>query len=173
MGVHSLIPHPAAPPRGVTAIDVSVAIDAGRAVLTYRVTGDTLMVPPRVASRRTDDLWKHSCFELFVRPEGGAGYFEFNFSPSTEWAAYRFDGYRAGMADFPLASPQVDPLENGLRVTVDLSTLPPLAWHIGLSAVIEETDGTKSYWAIAHPPEKPDFHDGACFALQLPAARAT
>ena len=42
---------------------------------------------------------------------------------------------------------------------------------MGLCAVIEEKDGTKSYWALAHPPgDKPDFHDPACFALELPAA---
>ena len=30
--------------------------------------------------------------------------------------------------------------------------------RIGLSAVIETTDGALSYWALAHPAEKPDFH---------------
>ncbi len=51
----------------------------------------------------------------------------------------------------------------------------PHAWighpsRLGLSAVIEETDGTKSYWALAHPAEgPPDFHHPDCFALTLPA----
>jgi hypothetical protein len=36
--------------------------------------------------------------------------------------------------------------------------------------VIEETNGRKSYWALAHPPGKPDFHHSDCFALGLPAA---
>jgi hypothetical protein len=36
--------------------------------------------------------------------------------------------------------------------------------------VLEEQDGTKSYWAIAHPdPDKPDFHHPDCFAAQLGA----
>ena len=42
-------------------------------------------------------------------------------------------------------------------------------WELGLSAVLEEKDGTKSYWALAHPdPEKPDFHDPGCFVAHLP-----
>jgi hypothetical protein len=41
-------------------------------------------------------------------------------------------------------------------------------WQLGLSAVLEEKDGTKSYWALAHPGEKPDFHDAGCFAAHLP-----
>ena len=42
-------------------------------------------------------------------------------------------------------------------------------WDLGLSAVLEEQDGTKSYWALAHPvADKPDFHDPGCFVARLP-----
>jgi hypothetical protein len=39
---------------------------------------------------------------------------------------------------------------------------------VALSAIIEETNGRKSFWALKHPPEKPDFHHDDCFDLQLP-----
>lgn len=42
------------------------------------------------------------------------------------------------------------------------------AWRMAASAVVEEADGTKSYWALAHPPGKPDFHHEAGFVLELP-----
>jgi hypothetical protein len=42
--------------------------------------------------------------------------------------------------------------------------------RLALSAVIEETDGRKSYWALAHPPGTPDFHHPDCFTLELPRA---
>ena len=42
---------------------------------------------------------------------------------------------------------------------------------LGLSAVIEEANGRKSYWALAHPPGKADFHHADCFA-ELPTANA-
>ena len=49
-----------------------------------------------------------------------------------------------------------------------LSSLPSEAgWRLGLAAVIEETDGNKSYWALAHPPGKPDFHHADGFAYDL------
>jgi len=41
-------------------------------------------------------------------------------------------------------------------------------WDASLSAVLEEQDGTKSYWALAHPAEKPDFHAPDCFVARLP-----
>jgi hypothetical protein len=34
--------------------------------------------------------------------------------------------------------------------------------------VLEEKDGTKSYWALAHPnPDKPDFHLADCLTAKL------
>ena len=39
--------------------------------------------------------------------------------------------------------------------------------QLGLSAVIEEVNGRKSYWALAHPVGKPDFHHNDCFTLEL------
>jgi hypothetical protein len=44
------------------------------------------------------------------------------------------------------------------------------ALRLALSAVIEETDGHLSYWALAHPAERPDFHhrDGFVLALEPP-----
>lgn len=43
---------------------------------------------------------------------------------------------------------------------------------ISLAAVIEEKDGIKSYWALAHPAGGPNFHHPACFTA-LPPAIAT
>ncbi len=97
----------------------------------------------------------------------------FNFAPSTQWAAYRFDGYREGMtAIAEIAAPRLEaertPQTYALRAAL---TLPDEgALRLGLSAVIEETNGHRSYWALAHPPGKPDFHHSDCFALELPAA---
>ena len=59
-----------------------------------------------------------------------------------------------------------------IDVDIDVESFPDAPLRLGLSAVIEETDGTKSYWALAHPPGKPDFHHKDCFALTLPAPEA-
>ena len=41
--------------------------------------------------------------------------------------------------------------------------------RIGLSAVIEDTAGSLSYWALHHPRSKPDFHHRGGFILRLTA----
>ena len=165
-----LIPHPASPPREVDIVQVEADIRRGASTLAYRVAGGSIRVPSPAQPVRADGLWRSTCFELFVKPEGGEEYFEFNFSPSTQWAAYRFDRYREGMRDQPLAVPTIELTEDGIHVVVDLGGLPAGHWRVALTAVVEEQDGTKSYWALAHPSEKPDFHDDACFTLELPAA---
>ena len=35
------------------------------------------------------------------------------------------------------------------------------------AAVVEETDGRLSYWALTHPAERPDFHHRDGFVLPL------
>ncbi len=43
------------------------------------------------------------------------------------------------------------------------------AWRLGLAAVVEETNGTITYWALTHPSGKPDFHHIDGFALEFMA----
>ena len=160
-----LIPHPDWRAEALDSIEVDGDIRRGVTALTYRMRGEMPAMLEPAAPERTDGLWRDTCFELFVKPAGGEGYFEFNFAPSGQWAAYRFDGYRAGMADLAVATPVIERLDNGVRVTVDLGGLPEGDWRVGVSAVIVEADGTRSFWALAHPPGKPDFHDRAGFVL--------
>jgi hypothetical protein len=164
--------HPESPCQAVSAIEVEIA-RPGPLVLTYRVMGAMakLIMPAMAAAARTDGLWRRTCFEAFVGV--GDGYLELNFSPSTEWAAYRFTSYRAGMAPaLDLAAPAIavsadmETLE--LRVSVDLPA--DAEGPLGLSAVIEEPGGRLSYWALGHRPGKPDFHHWRAFAIDLPSA---
>jgi hypothetical protein len=96
----SLKAHPNSLCIAATNIEVEVMRPcAGSLLLSYLVTGriSDLRIPPAVAATRTDELWRHTCFEAFLCDSPGPGYYEFNFSPSTQWAAYWFDSYRSGM----------------------------------------------------------------------------
>lgn len=172
--------HPDSPCSAATQIDVDVSRPhAGRLVLSYVVTGTIgdLRLPGVVATARTDELWRHTCFEAFVHASRGEAYYEFNFAPSTQWAAYRFDTYRSGMhiateISAPRIAVRSSPECYTLQTTLDLDHLL-LPWRLGLSAVIEDTGGRKSYWALAHPPGKPDFHHPDGFVYELsPSVKA-
>ena len=168
---YGLVAHPDMPPGAIRSVGVKVYLDGDELLLTFTVEGpEHVALPDRAAPSRTDGLWKTTCCELFLAPPGSDAYFEFNYSPSTQWAAYRFDSYRAGGCDLPLSvAPVVDREAACLaEVRQSLSDLPPDPLQMSLTAVIEETDGTKSYWALAHAPGPPDFHNRASFIATLP-----
>ena len=177
----SLIRHPDSKGDAIEAIEVAVTREDANALhLAYNATGDfaRVVLPELTASTRADDLWRTTCFEAFARAQGAKGYFEFNLSPSTRWAAYRLEAYRAGLTPAEAAPPRIamtrDPNLLELTATLDLSHIPDFTRRarlsIALSAVIEETDGAMSYWALTHAPGRPDFHHTDCFALELDLA---
>ena len=163
-----LIPHPISPPTGLT-LDVE-ARRAGRVLsLEYVLAGLVEFVrwPQAAARARTDELWRTTCFEAFVRT--AEGYVEYNLSPSGAWAAYRFDGYRERMRALEIAAPFiVTRMAQGRFVmTVDVELPKDATDAVGLTAVVDGLDGAIAYWALAHPSDKPDFHHPDSFALEL------
>ncbi|UVO49365.1 DOMON-like domain-containing protein [Sphingomonas sp. SUN019] len=172
-----LIPHPNHPPLAVREITVELHLtDRDDVLLTYVVEGaERLIVPELVTPERADGLWKTTCFELFLMfNDDDERYVEFNFSPSTRWAAYTFDGYREGMAPLDRdIAPQIERLSDRIEVDCDLGGLPPGPLRMALTAVIEEQGERKSFWSLAHPPGAPDFHNPACFVARLPAPDAS
>ncbi len=150
----------------------------GEGTLRFRYLLDAtdlsaVRIPAMRAARQADELWKHTCFEAFIASRGDE-YFELNFSPSTEWAAYSFTSYRKGMAPVALPSaPRIDVTRSGSQLVVDARVdaqnfLPrTTTLRIALSAVIEDDSGRISYWALKHAPDKPDFHHAAGFILEV------
>ncbi len=172
-----LTPHPDHPCEAVTGLWVEVARPApARLSLRYALTGAlgslNLALPSQPT--RADGLWRHTCFEAFVRAGDAAGYLELNFAPSTQWAAYRFAGYREGMVPARDIEPRIEARRTSsefkLDANVALEVEAGTAVRLGLSAVVEDAKGHLSYWALAHPPGKPDFHHTVCFTLELPGA---
>ena len=175
-GKYALQCHPETPPHCVSSVSAEISYDADGNLASYFVVfpAETLFIPAQAAALRTDGLWQSTCFEVFVKSLPGPAYREFNASPSGEWAAYTFSGYRAGMADLRAeASPRcvAERRDNRLICALHIpkQLLPSPASRFGLSAVIEEVGGYTSYWALAHRPDQPDFHHDACFAAQLAA----
>jgi hypothetical protein len=170
MELSTLIRHPASASSPAIEVEAAALVLATNAIsFRYRVRGDIqrLRIPLAGPAVRADELWRHTCFEAFVNPSGAGRYVELNFAPSSAWAAYSFDSYRMGMQ--PLAaiktpSVQTHTSSHELLVEVTLK-MRSLRFDsaIGLSAVIEDENGAMSYWALAHPRPKPDFHDASAW----------
>ena len=176
----NLMPHPSTPPtlpnlKLWANVDHAASLGAVASTNIWFCVGapaDRFAIrEPVDEPARVDELWRTTCFEAFLRQRGKASYREWNFAPSGEWAAYDFSARRKGMAEAKVSSPPYIRLEDnltwwalGATIAVEAGT----EWELGLSAVLEEKDGTTSYWALAHPPgDKPDFHAPDCFAAKL------
>ena len=175
----NLIPHPARPPADPEFklwANVDHAARLGATATTNIWFGVSapigrFVIPEVSEPGRADELWQTTCFEAYLRRSGDDAYREWNFAPSGDWAAYDFSGYRDGRSDAEIGAPPYIRMEDnftwwtmGATIAVDADA----EWDLGLSAIIEEADGTKSYWALAHPPgDTPDFHAADCFAAKL------
>ncbi|HLE00638.1 MAG TPA: DOMON-like domain-containing protein [Bdellovibrionota bacterium] len=167
------------------ALTGELQFNAGLLRIDYELNGSlaSLKIPagPAGAGHRTDRLWEHTCFEFFVGLESQESYWEFNASPSGNWAAYRFASYRTGMREEAgISSLRVSRKGQagvfGVELEARLQDIPEIQEHllkpeskllVGITAVLEKRDGKMSYWALTHPRAKPDFHDRAAFLIRL------
>lgn len=166
-------------------VELANAPTPGHWILRYALDAEpaALRLPAVVpAPGPADGLWRHTCLEAFVGAADTGDYREFNFSPSGQWAAYAFRAprERAGAGHVqPAPRMRWTRSKAALRLEAWLpwDALPPRAARahaLGLCAVIEDRSGRLSYWALAHPSARPDFHDrGGWTACLPPSTHAT
>ena len=173
-----LVPHPASPPSAGVAVLASVALDGRGLVLRFsvRAAPHQVVVAPRSQHPgRRDRLWEHTCCEAFVVSAAGDAYLEVNLAPSEDWALWAFDGYRAGMRAAACGPPRLRVLRMPRELRVDAIVDPeavqgflgPPPYRVGLCAVVEEQDGQRAYFALAHVGERPDFHARDSWTLEV------
>lgn len=187
----SLLPHPDTPNEAVRRLAAHAELMSPQSLrLAYLLEADPeqIRIPPPVADDgRADRLWTHTCFEAFVGAEDSPQYLELNFSPSTQWAAYRFESYRQGMEPALLGPAPRLALRRGqkqLELQAEVSLSGASHWldpggkvahrsrlRLALSAVVEDRQGRLSYWALRHPPGRPDFHHPDTFSVSLEIPR--
>ena len=174
----SLVPHPSTPPAD-PQFKVWASVDHASSLGPVATTNiwfgvgapaSRFVIPQSEDPGRKDELWRTTCFEAFLQRAGEEPYREWNFAPSGDWAAYDFSAYRENMAEAEVRPPYVRMEDNftwfSLGATIAVEAGPE--WRLGLSVILEEQDGTKSYWALAHADgEKPDFHAADCFVAKL------
>ncbi len=169
---HSITPEPA-----VHAMHVRIERSAPERVgLRYRLEGavEALQLPEPAPSVHTDELWRGTCFEAFLRGAGAAAYLEANASPSGAWALYAFDGYRHGMQNLtPATAPGIacrvgaGHLQFDLEIDLTGLAIAGAELELAVAAVLKRRAGTMSYWALTHPGKKPDFHHPDSFTERL------
>lgn len=169
---------PFQPPARPRTLRARLRLEGRRLAIRYVLEGDLDdVVLPRTepTARRLDGLWMATCFEAFLSAPGELAYHELNMALEGHWAAYHFQAPRQGMrhevamTGLSVKHHRVDG-HLGFRVALELDLLgrdPSQGMDLGLSAILLRQDGTREYWALAHPGEAPDFHRRDGFLLRL------
>ncbi len=178
---------PGVPLRTTTPmLDIEItgtaAFDTSIVNVVYHINGATEHVKfnsTNAHPSRKNELWRTTCFELFLKVPTRAEYWEVNLAPSRDWNVYRFTDYRSTLqpelliTDISITTEVAQSRLASLSATLPLP-LPVVGQQliIGISSVIEDTAGNLYYFALQHSGVKPDFHDPAGFVLSFDPASA-
>ena len=129
------------------------------------------------AGLRKNELWKHTCFEWFLKPADSTAYWECNIAPGGDWNLYSLSDYRKNLLEeknlssFSLKTQRLSDEKWSLHASFDLSPISPLQDNtkllLNLSAVLELTNGQMTYWSLSHTQSKADFHHPNHFVMEL------
>jgi len=170
--------HPSSPSSAVRGLTASARIGgAGKLAVRFVLDAEMAQVvlPPLRPSVRTDELWRHTCFEVFVGLPDSEAYCELNFSPSTEWAMYGFVAYRRGMTPLEVRRPPrvaVRPMGRGLtKITSygELGMAISPSWSFDGGKIAFTLIGSRShYLGIWSGGGKPAVHTMPCTSVVSP-----
>jgi len=168
--------------RDVPNLTMSGTIERRNNLFTiyYKLAGDlgAVFLPSSGTNpTRKDELWRTTCFELFLAVKESLGYWEFNMSPSGDWNVYVIDEYRqVNMREERRIQQlqfqtQTDLNCLSLRAEIDLNSILQNEQVIeaGITSVVQLHTKKESYWALVHPQATADFHLRDSFLLELPA----
>jgi hypothetical protein len=146
-------------------------------LIEYQLFGDLSSIsiaPPKNSPSRQFHLWEATCFEFFIGIPGDRNYWEFNLSPSGDWAVFALDDYRRGLHDetaFTSLPFKVDQYPNYITLSLEFDVseliLPEQDLEMSVTTVIKSSQDELSYWAITHSGKEADFHLRDSFSIKL------
>ncbi|MCB1646846.1 MAG: DOMON-like domain-containing protein [Pseudomonadales bacterium] len=149
-------------------VDADITHRSGSLTLRFLTSGPIAQLkraPQAPVPERQDELWRSTCYEIFLSRAGREDYWEFNLAPSGHWASYQFSGYRTGQMNsnaLTLAAFSSATSEDSMLLTAEVLIEPALEarmpLQLGITAVLEDTSHAIQYYALVHADSRPDFH---------------
>ncbi|WP_127715941.1 hypothetical protein [Halobacteriovorax sp. HLS] len=128
-------------------------------------------------AKRVIGLWEKTCFEFFILNTKSKDYYEFNFSPSSDWNCFYFSKKGDPLNEYTqIESIETEALKTNesYQLTVKLHAdsfhnefLKPEFMKIALTSVLKSNEEL-SYWAISHQDLRPNFHHFDSFVKLKP-----
>ena len=149
------------------SIDFFLELSTNKLHIEFRVTGelDNYIFPQKSNLKRADELWKATCFELFLRNTETEAYYELNFTSSLSWNFSYLNSYRAKVQEVKgLGQVKIEVFtnDNNFKIFFELETdtFSFNQFNIYNAAVIlKNSNDERTFWSLGLPSKVPDFHD--------------
>jgi len=116
-----------------------------------------------VGKKRADELWKATCFELFLANSKKEEYYELNFSSSLAWNFYYLKTYRADVTEVTnVSTPQIElhKTNNSFKITIELELENLEEFDIcNVACIVLRKNEERTFWSKKHQNSVADFHD--------------
>lgn len=116
------------------------------------------------AKKRANELWRTTCFELFLANRENEDYYELNFSSSLAWNFYHLSAYRAEVQEVELLfEPQIEIhiKENVFQVSFEVEVEACFLEQFNLynvASILLTKENKRTFWSEKHLTAVPDFH---------------
>ena len=155
-------------------IQASFEINDEILTLEFTVTGEikSYIFNEPCEQTREDELWKKTCFELFIAHKNTPLYYELNISSSTNWNFYRFSDYKTAMKEEKnVSEPFIHSykMQDKYRLSFEFDFYEELIEKeliFNLAVILLDTKGVRHFYSINRQEKTVDFHDKAYWNLK-------
>ncbi len=119
--------------------------------------------PLKSEKKRANELWKATCFELFLANSTKEAYYELNFSSSLAWNFYYLSGYRAEVKELQnISNPKIEVYksDNKFKIVLEMEVENLKEFDsYNVACIVLNKKNERIFWSVHHHLNRPDFHN--------------
>ncbi len=154
-------------------IESSVTLSQGKISLHFKIIGTlkNYQFPQRDKPKRANELWKATCFELFLANSKTKTYYEINISAILHWNIYRLETYRAEPKELivsskPFIMVKEDEQSYEIDFELECKELDLTEFdQYNLAVILLNKQNERDFWAVNPVGDSLDFHDRGGFVF--------
>ena len=159
------------------SIEGILTLSSNKIYLHFRISGalKNYQFPQKDILKRANELWKATCFELFLANSKIQSYYEINISSMLHWNVYSLKKYRAEPKEFIIFSkPFIEIREGDQSYKIDFELECKELYlaefdQYNLAVILLNMENKREFWTLNPVGESPDFHnrDGFIFCENI------
>lgn len=154
-------------------VEGTLILNSNKLSLHFKISGalKSYSFPKKEKLKRANELWRATCFELFLANSKTKIYYEINISPTLHWNIYRLETYRAEPKELIVSSEAIikireDEQSYEINFELECKELDLAEFdQYNLAVILLNNQNEREFWTIRPMGKSPDFHDRDGFSL--------